>query len=91
MFITETWITSGDMIPFHELLPRDCKFYNNPPSSGRGEGLVSVYKEKFNCRLIATEDNGSFERQMLILDIGSPVAIAIIYRCDSMNEASGGD
>lgn len=80
MFITETWITSGDMSPFSELIPRDCNFYNTPCSSGRGGGLASIFKEKFNCRLIATEECASFERQLLLLDIGSPVAIAIIYR-----------
>lgn len=68
------------MSPFHELLPRDCKFYNNPHSLGRGRGLVSIFKDKFICRLIATEEYGSFEQPLLILDTGSPVAIGIIYR-----------
>lgn len=80
MFITETWIAIGDMSPFSELIPRDCKFFNTPRSSGRGGGLVSIFKEKFNCRLISTEEYQTFERQLLILDIGSPVAVVVIYR-----------
>lgn len=56
MFITETWIAIGDMSPFSELIPRDCTFFNTPRSLGRGGGLVSIFKEKFNCRLISTEE-----------------------------------
>ncbi len=33
MFITESWIKDGDLIPFSELVP-DCTFFNSPRQNG---------------------------------------------------------
>ncbi|KAJ8405705.1 hypothetical protein AAFF_G00316850 [Aldrovandia affinis] len=36
MFLTETWLTVGDNVPFSELLPPDCDFLNSPRTTGNG-------------------------------------------------------
>jgi hypothetical protein len=61
--LTETWVNTGDVTPFSELLPPNCGFLNTPRSSGRGGGVASIFK-KFNCRLLHNRVFTSFELQL---------------------------
>ncbi len=47
LFITESWITTGDLSPFSELLPPKCLFFNSPRKSGRGEAWSLFLKTHF--------------------------------------------
>ncbi len=80
LFITDTWLTSGDLSPFSELVPSDCKFLNSPRSVGRGGGLASIFKQNFVCRMLATDVYSSFELQLFVLELDNPMATSVIYR-----------
>lgn len=54
LFITETWLSAGDLSPFSELLPSNCLFFNTPRLTGRGGGLASIYRDAFSCRSIGS-------------------------------------
>lgn len=45
LFITESWITNGDLSPFSELLNSSCLFLNSPRKVGRVGGLVTIFKD----------------------------------------------
>lgn len=45
LFITETWLTPGDLRLFSELVPSDCNFLNSPRSVCHGGGLASTFKQ----------------------------------------------
>lgn len=63
LLVTETWLSSGDLSPFADLVPSDCKFINSPRSTGKGGGLATVFKNSYHCRLVETELFPSFELQ----------------------------
>ncbi len=73
LFLTETWIKVGDLSPFTELVPPDCDFLSSPRTAGRGGGLASVFKKKFDCRSIKTDTFSSFEVQLMQIDSRNPV------------------
>ncbi len=74
LFIMDTWLTPGDLSPFSELVPSDCKFLNSPRSVGRGGGLASIFKQNFVCRMLATNVYSSFELQLFVLELDNPMA-----------------
>lgn len=43
--ITETWKKPGELSPLSELVPHGCTFLNSPRLSGRGGGLLTVFKD----------------------------------------------
>ncbi len=40
-------------------------FLSSPRTAGRGGGLASVFKKKFDCRSIKTDTFSSFEVQLM--------------------------
>ncbi len=57
LFVTETWLTLGDLSPFSDLVPSNCTFINCPRTTGMGGGLASVFKSSFGCRSVKTDTN----------------------------------
>lgn len=80
LFITETWLSNGDLTPFSELLPPKCKYRNSPRPGKRGGGLATIFKDCFQCRTIQRTAYNSFELQLLTLDSNYPIAVAVVYR-----------
>lgn len=62
--LCETWLSPGENMPFSELSPSDCSFFNSPRPSGRGGGVASVYKSLFHCWQIPHAGFTSFELQL---------------------------
>lgn len=86
LFLTETWPCPGDLSPFSELLPSKCLFFNSPRTTGRGGGLVFIYKDHFTCRSVASNVNfSSFELQLFVSELGDPLFIAVICRPPKSN------
>ncbi len=77
--MTETWLNVGDLSPFSELVPPECKFFNSPRTTGRGGGLASVFKRHFGCRTLPADVYTSFELQLLQIDLINPVLCALVY------------
>lgn len=73
LFITETWLTPGDLSLFSELVPSDCKFLNSPRTGGRGGELASVFKQNYCCRMLAMDVYSSFELQLFVLELDNPI------------------
>lgn len=73
--MAETW-RSGAI----ELLPQDYLFLNSPRTTGRGGGLVSVFKNKLSCQPLSTNALKSFELQLFRLTVENAVVVALIYR-----------
>lgn len=50
IFLTETWLCTGEFTPFLELLPPDCLFFSSSQTAGRGGRLTTVFKSSFQCQ-----------------------------------------
>ncbi len=85
LFLTETWINVGDLSPFTELVPPDCDL-SSPRTIGRGGGLASVFKKKFDCRSIKNDTFSSFEEQLMQIDSRNPVLCVLVYRPPKINK-----
>ncbi|KAI2647331.1 Transposable element Tc1 transposase [Labeo rohita] len=81
MFITESWIKDGDLVPFSELVPADCTFFNSPCQNGRGGGLVTVMKNshRAQCRSVSLDIYTSFEAQLIHFDWNGPICLGLFY------------
>ncbi len=88
LFLTETWLNTGDLSSFSELLPSNCLFFNSPRTTGRGGGLASIYKDMFSCRPVASNKYNSFELQLFALKLYEPLLVALIYRPPKHNKDS---
>ena len=86
MFLTETWLQTGDFIPFSELLPPDCTFFNSPQTTGKGGGIASVFKSVFHCGQLLSDTFSSFELQLFEINFPLPVLCAVVYRPPKLNE-----
>ncbi|XP_056586108.1 uncharacterized protein LOC130407337 isoform X1 [Triplophysa dalaica] len=86
MFLTETWLHTGDLVPFSELLPPRCDFLNSPRITGKGGGLASVFKSTFHCREIAVDGFNSFELQLFETHFPATVLCAVVYRPPKYNK-----
>ena len=86
LFLCETWVSIGENMPFSELLPPDCNFFNSPRATGRGGGVASVYKSFFHCRQIPHAGFASFELQLFELILSFPVLCAVVYRPPKFNK-----
>lgn len=53
---------------------------------GRGGGLASLFKDDYRCRLLPAYCYASFELQLLVVDLNSPVLFAVIYRSPKPNK-----
>ncbi len=80
LFLTETWLTTGDLSSFSKLLPSNCLFFNSPRTTGRG------YKDMFSCRPVASNKYNSFELQLFALKLYEPLLVALIYRPPQHNK-----
>uniref|UniRef100_A0AAX7SWL5 Reverse transcriptase domain-containing protein n=1 Tax=Astatotilapia calliptera TaxID=8154 RepID=A0AAX7SWL5_ASTCA len=80
LFLTETWTSPGEFIPFSELLPPDCAFFSSPRLNGRGGGLASVFKNKHEARLLPSPAYSSFEAQLLELTGSRTTLCVVAYR-----------
>lgn len=80
LFLTETWIRPGELIPFSELLPLDCAFFSSPRLSGRGGGLASVFKNLYNVRQLSSPNFASFEVQLLEMTASTTTLCVLVYR-----------
>lgn len=86
LFITETWLTTGDLSPFSELLPPNCMFFNSPRTTSRGRGMLSIFKDNFSCCRSILNNYRSFELQLFTLDLNGPLLVALIYRSPSTTQ-----
>ena len=80
MFLTETWLQYADCSQLVELCPPHYECFNQPRVSGRGGGLVCVYKKNFKCNLLHFNGFSSFEALTFKLAGSYPILFALIYR-----------
>ena len=85
LFLTETWLNIGDLSSFGELCPPQCSFFNAPRSS-RGGGIATIFKDSFKCKLLPIESFLSFEVQLFIIHLSSPILCALVYRPPKLYE-----
>lgn len=80
MFLTESWLQMNDYSQLAELCPPQYDCFSQPRVSGRGGGLVSVYRKNFKCHQVRCDEFNSFE--VLTLKVGGlqPIIFVIIYR-----------
>lgn len=78
--MTESWIKTGDHSVFSELVPPEYDFFNTPRLTGRGGGLVTIFKNRVQCCLLSTTTFTSFELQEIHLNSPYPVLLLLIYR-----------
>ena len=86
LLLTETWLKPGEYSAFSELLPPGCLFFSTPRATGRGGGLAAVYRESFKCRIITANNYSSFELQLFVIDLSSPVLCVTVYRPPGFNK-----
>lgn len=51
VFITETWINTGNTYVLGEAVPDNFTVFNSPRQIGRGGGLASIFEDNFICTL----------------------------------------
>lgn len=90
----ETWLTNSGLSPLSELLPLSCLFLNSLCLTGRGGGLLSIFKDKFSHRQIVQNKHSSFELKLFTLELNSPLLIALLYHppkynADFLNKFTG--
>lgn len=80
MFLTETWMHSGDLAPLRELCPPDTSFFSSPRLTGRGGGVASLFNDSFQCKQVL--DGAAFASfELQLFTINNPVILlAVIYR-----------
>lgn len=78
--VTETWLRPEENGLFSELLPPEYLFFNSPRLTGKGGGLVSVFKQILKCRRIPFKIYPSFEILPFIWTQYHPTFCAVIYR-----------
>lgn len=86
VFLTESWLTIGDLSPFSELLPTNCSFFNSPHTTGWGGDLASIYTDTFSCHSVPFNEYSSFELQLFALELSDPFLIAVIYHIPKYNK-----
>ncbi len=86
MFLTETWLQTGELISLSELLPPCCDFLSSPLTTGRGGGLASVFKSVFHCQKIVVDVYSSFELQLFETNFPETVLCAVVYRPPKYNK-----
>ena len=78
--MTETWLSVGESSAFTELLTHDCCYFNSPWTSGRGGGIVTVYKSHYKCKqLLLSSSFTSFELSLFELGRSHTVLCAVVY------------
>jgi len=86
LFVTETWLKQGDLMPLAEIAPPDCAFFSSPWASGHGGGVATIFKNCFKCKSVTTDTFSSFQVQLLNVDLNCPMLCALIYRPPTCNK-----
>ena len=86
LFISETWLGAGESGILSDLIPDGCSYFNSPRLSGRGGGILTVYKSDFRCKQLSRIPTASFE--LSLFEMGHPhtVLCAVIYRPPKCNK-----
>lgn len=80
LFVTETWLSSGESCAFTELLPRDCCYVNSPRMSRRGGGIATVFKSLYKCKQLSPSSLlTSFEQSLFELGHSHTILCAVVY------------
>lgn len=80
LFMTETWLNTGDLDSLSVTSPSDCNFFSSPRTVGRSGGLAKIFKKHFSCRLLPVETFSSFKVQLCQADLVHPILCALIHR-----------
>ncbi len=86
VFITETWLNTGNTYVLGEAVPNNFTVFNSPRQIGRGGGLVSIFKDNFICTQLKFDQFSSFELQAFKIQAKTPVLCAAIYRPPRANK-----
>lgn len=87
LFLTETWVCSGDLTPFSESVPLNCNFLNKPRLTGRGGGLAVIFKNSLNCKTLQADAYSTFELQLFQIKVQTGFLVcALIYRPPKFNK-----
>ncbi len=60
VFITETWLNTGNTYVLGEAVPNNFTVFNSPLQIGRGGRLASIFKDNFICTLLKFDTFSSF-------------------------------
>lgn len=79
MLMSEACLHVGESSPFSELLPRGHLFFSSLRTSGRGGGLVTVFKSTFSCSRLPLDSLSTFEVQTFVISFDTPILCATVY------------
>ncbi len=83
--MTETWLGVGESSVFSEVLPPNCSYLNSPRLTGRGGGIVIIFKDHLSCRRLSAYYS-SFELSVFELNLFYSVLCAVVYRPPKYNK-----
>lgn len=86
LFLSEMWLTTGDVNSLEELTLASCTFKNSPRSVGHSGGLATVYRNQYHCKLLPVDGFSSFEVHLMKNKRTCPVFCALIYRPPKYNK-----
>ncbi len=86
LFITETWLKHGDLMPLVEIAPLDCAIFSTPQASGHVGGVTTICRSCFKGKTVPTDTFFSFKIQLLKFDVKGPVLCAFVYRPPKWNK-----
>ncbi len=76
VFITETWLNTGNRYVLGEAVPNNCTVFNYR-QIGRGGGLASIFKDNFICTLLKFDTFSSFKLQSFEIQSTTPVLVLL--------------
>ncbi len=76
VFITETWLNTGNRYVLGEAVPNNCTVFNSR-QIGRGGGLASIFKDNFICTLLKFDTFSSFKLQSFEIQSTTPVLVLL--------------
>lgn len=79
MFLTETWLQSGNGAQVCELCPPFYDCFNQPRLNGHGGGPAAVFHKLFKYYPIKVTDVCSFEVLVFKIKCATPTLCVIIY------------
>ena len=78
--VTESCLAIDDTVPLVETSPPGYSYLNKPEASGRGGGVVVVYKNCFKCSMIDFVIFSSFEHLCFLLKGSLETVCMLVYR-----------
>lgn len=85
--LTETWHNQSDGLLFNDLTPTGYGLFDSPRSSGRGGGIIVLFKQDITFRPVVIPHFKSFECLALSISAPSSIVIATVYRPPKPNAA----